>query len=44
LKACRDAFGPLKAPRRMLDIDNFPLLASGKPDLIALGKWLETQT
>lgn len=44
LKACRDAFGPLKAPRRMLVIDPLPLLASGKPDLITLAKWLEAQT
>ncbi|MBU2866498.1 AMP-binding protein [Pacificibacter marinus] len=43
LKACRDAFGPLKAPRRLLEIDHLPLLTSGKPDLITLAKWLETQ-
>lgn len=44
LKACRDAFGPLKTPRRMLAIDQLPVLASGKPDLITLAKWLEAQT
>jgi long-chain acyl-CoA synthetase len=44
LKACRDAFGPLKAPRRMLEIDQLPLLPSGKPDLMTLAEWLEGQT
>lgn len=42
--ACRDTFGPLKAPRRVLAIEALPLLQSGKPDLITLAQWLESQT
>lgn len=40
---CRAHFGPIKTPRRALHIDQMPVLPSGKPDLITLTTWLETQ-
>lgn len=43
LRHCRDHFGPIKTPRRTLCIDQMPVLPSGKPDLITLATWLETQ-
>ena len=33
LKRCREAFGALAAPRRVIALEDFPLTASGKPDL-----------
>ncbi|WP_372603125.1 AMP-binding protein [Actibacterium sp.] len=41
LQLCRAKVGPLAAPRRVLVMPDFPLLASGKPDLVAIAKWLE---
>ena len=38
LQLCRTRFGPLAAPRRIATLADFPLLASGKPDLIALAR------
>lgn len=43
LRRCRDHFGPIKTPRRALCIGQMPVLPSGKPDLITLATWLETQ-
>ena len=34
--ASRAAFGPLKAPKRYVFLEDFPCLASGKPDITAL--------
>jgi long-chain acyl-CoA synthetase len=39
---CRRALGPLKAPRDILFMVDFPLLAAGKPDIQAITTWLET--
>ena len=36
LSACRRRLGPLKTPRRVLQVGDWPLLASGKTDLAAL--------
>ena len=36
LAACRRRLGPLKTPRRVLQVGDWPLLASGKTDLAAL--------
>lgn len=41
---CKDQFGPLKSPRHVVFIDHFPLLKSGKSDLITLAQWLEAKT
>ncbi|WP_170842163.1 AMP-binding protein [Pacificibacter marinus] len=43
LQACRAHLGPLKSPRRVVFIEHLPLLPSGKPNLIALKHWLDTQ-
>ena len=40
LAACRSTFGPLKAPRRLHRVADWPLLASGKTDLAALARAL----
>lgn len=40
---CRSALGPLKAPRQILFLDPFPLLAAGKPDIQAVAAWLEAR-
>ncbi|MCA1288409.1 AMP-binding protein [Salipiger bermudensis] len=37
----RAALGPLAAPRRVIGMAEFPLTPSGKPDLRAIGRWLE---
>lgn len=42
LKRCRALLGPVKAPRRIHRHPDFPLLPSGKPDILALAHWLET--
>jgi long-chain acyl-CoA synthetase len=42
LQAARAALGPLKAPRCLIWVSDWPLLASGKTDLRALkalGPW-----
>jgi long-chain acyl-CoA synthetase len=44
LQACRSHLGQLKAPRRVVFTDQLPLLPSGKPDLVAIKQWLDTQT
>lgn len=44
LTHCRTALGPLKAPRQILRPVPFPTLASGKPDLQALGSQLQEST
>jgi long-chain acyl-CoA synthetase len=36
LAACRRRLGPLKTPRRVLCVADWPLLASGKTDLATL--------
>ncbi|MGB3147369.1 MAG: AMP-binding protein [Paracoccaceae bacterium] len=41
LAASRASLGPLRAPRHLLFCAEFPVLASGKPDLRALAVWLE---
>lgn len=41
LAALRARFGPLLAPRRLHWLQDWPLLASGKPDLAALARGLE---
>lgn len=38
LAAGRLQFGPLKAPRALIWCDDWPCLASGKPDLVALAR------
>lgn len=43
LRACRQQLGALRAPRRIVFVDDFPQLASGKPDLGALRTLLEAQ-
>ena len=42
LKSCRDGLGPHATPRRIVFVDDMPLLAAGKPDLLALQRMLET--
>ncbi len=42
LDACRRRHGALISPQRLRHIDPFPVLPSGKPDLAALARWLET--
>ncbi|WP_353476303.1 AMP-binding protein (plasmid) [Salipiger sp. H15] len=41
LALCRGAFGPLAAPRRVIGLADFPLTASGKPDLRQIAARLE---
>ena len=41
---CRAAFGPLAAPRQVIALPDFPLLASGKPDLRAIAALVEDRT
>jgi long-chain acyl-CoA synthetase len=41
---CRAAFGPLAAPRQVIALPDFPLLASGKPDLRTIAALLEART
>lgn len=36
LRACRDRLGPLKAPKALYHVQDWPMLASGKTDLAAL--------
>lgn len=43
LRDCRQSLGPLKAPRALYFTDDMPMLAAGKPDLVAIGRWLEEQ-
>jgi long-chain acyl-CoA synthetase len=43
-QSCRERFGALATPARVVFIDELPLLPSGKTDLSALATWLETQT
>lgn len=43
LDLCRAAFGPLAAPRRVISLQDFPLLPSGKPDLRSIASLLERQ-
>ncbi|MEY3960399.1 MAG: hypothetical protein RIR14_1053, partial [Pseudomonadota bacterium] len=40
LSAARAAFGPLKAPKAIHRIEDWPMLASGKTDLAALERGL----
>ena len=40
LAKARAVFGPLKAPRRLIWRQDWPMLASGKTDLRALQTWL----
>lgn len=40
--SCRDRLGAPSMPRRVIFLQRFPMLASGKPDLMALQIWLET--
>ncbi len=40
---CRHKLGPAMTPKRVLTHPDFPLLPSGKPDLVALMHWLEDQ-
>ncbi|RPE63338.1 long-chain acyl-CoA synthetase [Pacificibacter maritimus] len=42
-RACNDRFGALIAPRRIVRIEEMPLLSSGKPDLSVVQAWLETE-
>ncbi len=44
IAACRAVHGPLAAPQKVLWHPDFPLLPSGKPDLPALVRWVETLT
>jgi long-chain acyl-CoA synthetase len=44
LTACRRAFGPQAAPRSATVLADWPTLPSGKTDLAALARLLETQT
>jgi long-chain acyl-CoA synthetase len=41
LARCRRAFGAEAAPRRIVMLDAWPTLASGKTDLPALARWLK---
>ncbi|MEY8880946.1 AMP-binding protein [Donghicola sp. XS_ASV15] len=43
-EACRQHFGPLASPRAFYWHEDFPLTVAGKPDLSAIGIWLEDQT
>jgi len=38
IKLCRQTLGPLKAPRKIIFLPDFPLLSSGKPDLSSIRK------
>jgi long-chain acyl-CoA synthetase len=38
---CRAALGAVMTPRHVLCHPDLPLLGSGKPDLVALARWLE---
>ena len=40
--SCRDRLGAASAPRRVVFLDELPMLASGKPDLVALRAQLGT--
>lgn len=44
LRRCRQSLGPLAAPRALHFIHDLPMLSAGKPDLVAICAWLETQT
>lgn len=44
LRRCRQSLGPLTAPRALHFINDLPMLPAGKPDLVAICAWLETQT
>ena len=41
VNACRAALGPYATPRRILFVDDLPMLSAGKPDLIGLENMLE---
>lgn len=43
-RVCRAVLGPLKAPRQVYFLKDFPLLPSGKPDLRSLAAWVEAMT
>ncbi|MBS9717914.1 AMP-binding protein [Pseudohalocynthiibacter aestuariivivens] len=38
IRLCRQNLGPLKAPRKIIFLPDFPLLSSGKPDLPSIRK------
>jgi hypothetical protein len=40
LQACRTALGPLKAPKALHRLTEWPMLASGKTDLAAVERAL----
>ena len=39
----RGRFGPMVTPREIYEIAKMPLLPAGKPDLLAVARWLEDQ-
>lgn len=41
--SCRAQLGVLASPREIYYINHIPMLPAGKPDLIALTRWLEVQ-
>jgi long-chain acyl-CoA synthetase len=43
LDRCRKVLGPLKAPRKVMFLEDFPLLNAGKPNIPIIAAWLEKQ-